>query len=153
MLNAGILNDSASTLEKARKRVQRYVQNDSFQRAVKVVEESGVCIIAGIPGIGKTTLAEVLLTYYVDKHDYNAFCIREDISEIKSIKQRDKKQIFYYDDFLGTTTLDSLRKNEDKRIVDFIEDIYNNKNWIFILTTREYILQSAKSQYESPIQI
>ncbi len=148
MLNAGILNDSASALDKARKRGQRYVQNNSFQRAVKVIEESRVCIIAGIPGIGKTTLAEVLLTYYVDKHDYNAFCIRENISEIKSIKQRNKKQIFYYDDFLGTTNLD-LRKNEDKRIVDFIEEVCNNKDWIFILTTREYILQRAKSQYES----
>lgn len=149
MLNAGILNDSASALDKARKRVQRYVQNNSFQRAVKVIEERGVCIIAGIPGIGKTTLAEVLLTYYVDKYDYNAFCIREDISDIKSIKQRDKKQIFYYDDFLGTTNLNPLRKNEDKRIVDFIEEVRNNKDWIFILTTREYIFQSAKLQYES----
>jgi hypothetical protein len=149
MLNAGILNDSASALDKARKRVQRYVQNNSFQRAVKLIEERRVCIIAGIPGIGKTTLAEVLLTYYVDKHDYNAFCISEDISDIKSIKQRDKKQIFYYDDFLGTITLDPLRKNEDKRIVDFIEEVCSNKNWIFILTTREYILQNAKSQYES----
>jgi len=149
MLNSAILNDTAFTLEKAQKRVQRYVQNNSYQRAIKVLEQSRFCIIAGIPGIGKTTLAEVLLTHYVDKLDYNAFRIREDISEIKSIRKHDQKQIFYYDDFLGTTTLDSLRKNEDKRIVDFIEDVYNNKNWRLIVTTREYILRSAEFQYES----
>ena len=149
MLNAAILNDTAFTLEKAQKRVQRYVQNNSYQRAIKILEQSRFCIVTGIPGIGKTTLAEVLLTHYVDKLNYNAFRIREDISEIKSIRKHDQKQIFYYDDFLGTTTLDSLRKNEDKRIVDFVEDVYNNKNWRLIVTTREYILRSAEFQYES----
>jgi len=149
MLNAGIINDSASTLEKARKRVQRYVQNESYERAVKILEQSKFCIIAGLPGIGKTTLAEVLLTHYVDKLNYKAFRIREDISETKPIRQYDQKQIFYYDDFLGTTTLDSLRKSEDRRIVEFIEDVCSNKNWRFILTSREYILRNAEFKYES----
>jgi hypothetical protein len=149
MLNAGVINDTASTLVKARKRVQRYVQNDSYERAIKILERSKFCIIAGLPGIGKTTLAEILLTHYVDKLNYNAFRIREDIDETKPLRKNDQKQIFYYDDFLGTTTLESLRKNEDKRIVEFIEDVSSNKNWRFILTTREYILRNAEFKYES----
>ena len=149
MLNAGVINDTASTLEKARKRLQRYVQNESSERAIKILERSRFCIIAGLPGIGKTTLAEILLTHYVDKLNYKAFRIREDIDETKAIRQHDQKQIFYYDDFLGTTTLNSLRKNEDKRIVEFIEDVSSNKNWRFILTSREYILRNAEFKYES----
>ncbi|MBD2005094.1 MULTISPECIES: restriction endonuclease [Cyanophyceae] len=101
MLNAGVLNDSDSTLDKARNKVRRYVQNGSYNRALTILEQHKFCVIAGLPGIGKTTLAEVLLAHYVDKCSYSVYRIREDISEIKAIKRCDCKQVFYYDDFLG----------------------------------------------------
>ena len=71
------------------------------------------------------------------------------LSEIRPVKNSKRKQVFYFDDFLGKTALEKLQKNEDQRLVELMEEVAENKNWRFILTTREYILNSAKLRYES----
>jgi hypothetical protein len=105
--------------------------------------------VAGIPGIGKTTLAEVLLTELVDRHGFTAYRITHNLSELQSIKNPKLKQAFYFDDFLGKTGLDKLQKNEDQRLVELLEEVAENPNWRFILTTREYILNAARQHYEA----
>ena len=58
-------------------------------------------------------------------------------------------KLFYYDDFLGQTSFeDKLTKNEDEQILKFMNKISNSKKTFFILTTRDYILNQAKSAYE-----
>lgn len=151
-INAAVWNDSALTLERLRQRVRLYVPNPSRGRARKILDEHHYCIVAGIPGIGKTTLAEVLLIEYVDKHNYEAVRIANDLSEIRGVKDPSRRQIFYFDDFLGTTALDRVQKNEDKRLLEFMDEVRTNENWRFVLTTREYILNAAKLRYESLAQ-
>jgi hypothetical protein len=148
-LDSGIFADSEAHLERVRLRLCRYVQNPSFDRARLLLEKSHYCIIAGIPGIGKTTLAEVLLADLVDRHAFEAFRVAHDLSEIRSVKNSKRKQVFYFDDFLGRTALANLQKNEDQRLVELMEEVASNSNWRFILTTREYILNSAKLLYEA----
>jgi len=147
-LDAGIFADSEAHLERVRVRLCRYVQNPSFDRARVLLEKSHYCIIAGIPGIGKTTLAEVLLADLVDRHGFEAFRVAHDLSELRSVKNSKRKQVFYFDDFLGKTALAKLEKNEEQRLVELMEEVASNPNWRFILTTREYILNSAKLLYE-----
>lgn len=148
-LNHGIWGDSELTLERIRQQARRYVPNPSLSRAKEILNDSHYCIIVGIPGIGKTTLAEILLIDYADRLDFQAIRIANDLSEIKAVKDPRRRQIFYYDDFLGTAKLDKLEKNEDKRIMEFLQQVAANKRWRFILTTREYILNTAKIRYES----
>jgi hypothetical protein len=148
-LQGGIWGDSELTLQRIRQRTCRYVSNASLPRARKILGRHHYCIIAGIPGIGKTTLAEILLIEYVERHRFQAVRIANDLAEIKGVKNPDKRQVFYFDDFLGTTGLDKLQKNEDRRLLEFIGEVAANKKWRFILTTREYILNSAKMRYES----
>jgi hypothetical protein len=149
VLYSGIFSDSDSHLERIRVRLLRYVPNPSFDRAQALLEKSHFCIIAGIPGIGKTTLAEVLLADLVDRQGFVAFRVAHDLSELRSIKNLKSKQVFYFDDFLGKTALDKLQKNEDQRLVELMEEVADNPNWRFILTTREYILNIAKQRYEA----
>lgn len=149
VLQAGIFTDSEAQLDRVRTRLCRYVPNPSFERAQALLNKHGYCIIAGIPGIGKTTLAEVLLADLVDRQGFQAFRIAHDLSEIRPVKNSKRKQVFYFDDFLGRTSLDKLQKNEDQRLVEFMEEVSENSNWRFILTTREYILNSAKLRYEA----
>lgn len=148
-LHAGIWGDAELTLQRIRRRASRYVPNPSFNRAKGILDEHHYCIIAGIPGIGKTTLAEILLIDYVDRHSFQAIRIANDLSEIKGVKNPRNRQIFYFDDFLGTKALDKLQKNEDQRLVEFLEEVAANPNWRFVLTTREYILNAAKIRYEA----
>jgi hypothetical protein len=149
VLEAGIFSDSEAHLDRVRLRLSRYVQNPSFERARTFLERFHNCIIAGIPGIGKTTLAEVLLADLVDRHGFEAFRIAHDLAEIRPVKNSQRKQVFYFDDFLGKTVLGNLQKNEDQRLMELMEEVASCQNWRFILTTREYILNSARQRYEA----
>ena len=149
VLQAGIFADSEAHLDRVRLRLCRYVQNPSFDRARVLLDQSHYCIIAGIPGIGKTTLAEVLLADLVDRQGFEAFRIAHDLAEIRPVKNSKRKQVFYFDDFLGKTALEKLQKNEDQRLVELMEEVASHQNWRFILTTREYILNNARLRYEA----
>jgi len=149
LLNAGIFNDSELHLDRLRKRLRKYVQNPSFHRGRDLLEKFHYCIVAGIPGIGKTTLAEVLLADLVDRGRFEPFRIVNSLDEIRPVKNPLRKQVFYFDDFLGTTTLEKLKNNEDQNLIDLLEEVAANPNWRFILTTREYILNSARLRYET----
>lgn len=149
LLNAGIFSDSENHIEQIRARLSRYVPNASLGRARCVLDDNHYCIIAGHPGIGKTTLAEVLLAELVDKHGFSAIRIDHDISEIRRVRDPRLKQVFYFDDFLGRTSVMDLRRNEDKRLVELMRETKENSKWRFLLTTREYILNAAKQHYEA----
>lgn len=61
ILHSGIKNVSRDTLEKIQENAKVYVQNDSFVEALDKLSKHNICIVAGIPGIGKTTLADMLI--------------------------------------------------------------------------------------------
>lgn len=148
-LDRGIWGDSELTLQRIRQQARRYVPNPSLLRAQQILNQHHYCIIVGIPGIGKTTLAEILLIDYADRQGFQAIRIANDLSEIRDAKNARRRQIFYYDDFLGTAKLDKLEKNEDKRLMEFLQQVAANNKWRFLLTTREYILNTARIRYES----
>ena len=50
-------------LEDIQKEVSTYVMNDSFDKALNILKANKYLIISGIPGIGKTTLARMLVNY------------------------------------------------------------------------------------------
>lgn len=148
ILHGRVKNISRDALEKISLHVKYYVQNESFQRALQILDKHHFCIIAGIPGIGKTILAEMLCLYYIDQ-DYEMVKITGDISEARSLDHTIKKRIYYYDDFLGQTSLaEKFNKNEDQNLLDFIFTIRQSKLAKLILTTREYILNQARLVYE-----
>jgi len=137
-------NLQASMEQKAR----LYVQNRSFPRARDILRDRHVCVIAGVPGIGKTMLADMLLIAQMSE-GFEPVSVSDDISEALELYVPEEKQVFYYDDFLGqTTSLDKLGKNEDARLLDFMKQVGAAGNKRLIMTTREYILSQARTRYE-----
>ena len=148
LLHSKLKNISRDTLEKIQSHAKYYVKNESFHDAIRILEKYNFCIIAGIPGIGKTILAEMLSLHYVDL-DYEIVTITGDISEATAVDYVNQKRVFYYDDFLGQTALsEKLNKNEDQKLLDFIHTIHFSKVSKLILTTREYIFHQAQLIYE-----
>lgn len=133
--------DQAAMLRKA----QIYVQNRTFDEALKILGKNHYCIISGVPGIGKTTLAEVLALKYQTR-GYELITVSLKIDDAYRVLDEDKKQLFIFDDFLGSTFLEDRLK--DNSVVRFIEHVAKAKNKRFILTTREYILKQAIEQSE-----
>src|SRR5690606_23277939 len=101
-------------------------------------------------GVGKTTLAEMILVEYL-MTGWELVAIQQNVSEGQRVFRSDPnaKQVFYYDDFLGQITKgDKLDKNEDRVLLQLIGAVAHTRNKRFILTTREYILAQAKAEHE-----
>lgn len=139
-----ILNNAACVktqelINRIQEKIELYVQTKSYRQALKKIADNKVLIISGNAGIGKTMLANMLVYHFMSK-DYEPIEVTNNISEAWVAYNKDAKQIFYYDDFLGKTFHNCLDKNEDASILDFIHDIETTHNKLFILTTREHIL-------------
>lgn len=148
VLHNGIYNQTDIELESIQQKIKYYVRNTTFKEAQETLEQKHYCIIAGIPGIGKTMLAEMLSIEYLS-NGYELIKIISDISEAFEVYNQNNKQIFFYDDFLGQTSLENkFGKNEEQKLIRFIEKILRSPNKRLILTTREYILNKAKGIYE-----
>ncbi|WP_416739235.1 restriction endonuclease [Pseudomonas sp. NFX71] len=133
-------------VERIRKKLPVVVQNEAFSRAREILNEQRVVIISGVPGIGKTTLAEMLLYAHLDE-GYEPVVVQSDINEGKKLFRATKNQVFYYDDFLGQTFLGDQRsylfRNQDAALLSFMEMVRDTPNSRFVLTTREHIFQQA----------
>ncbi|MGY3202750.1 nSTAND3 domain-containing NTPase [Streptomyces sp. TE5632] len=148
LLVKNIVTRSQALVGELEQTLLTYADNPSYSRALEILEEKRVCVIAGIPGIGKTTLAHILCAQYLSD-GYELVEISEDVEEANKIWDDEVRQVYYYDDFLGQTTLDEkLGKNEDSRLLSFMKRVARDPRKRFILTTREYILAQAKQRYE-----
>ena len=148
LLQPRLRNLRRETVERIQRDTKYYVQNPSFTEALDILAKENFCIIAGIPGIGKTTLAEMLLLHHLPL-GYDIVKIESDISEAREVDYTNQKRLFYYDDFLGQASSgEKLNKNEDQSLLDFIAAIRDSKASKLILTTREYILNQARLVYE-----
>lgn len=126
----------------------RFVDTGVFGTASERLRDEKVLVLSGPPGIGKTSVARMLVADAVAR-GFEPIEISEDIEEANSVFDENSKQVFLYDDFLGATFLeDRLTKNEDKRLAGFMRRCRRSKSTMFILTTREHILRQAASWYE-----
>jgi hypothetical protein len=143
VLHNGIFGEDEAALTRARERLQRYVKNPSLDRAMSLLESERYCVIAGQPGVGKSTLADVIILDYVERQQYEAVQISSSLDEIRTRRNPGRRLIFYFDDFLGKNAVELLTRNEDRRLVDFIDDVRRTPNWRLVMATREYVYNQA----------
>ncbi|MGX9181469.1 nSTAND3 domain-containing NTPase [Mesorhizobium sp. BHbdii] len=147
VLHAALHSFNDITRDEIVEKVRVYAPNPSFNAAQDILEKQHVLIISGPPGVGKTTLAEMLCYAHLG-----------DGWELKAIRQLDdglttitdkKKQIFYFDDFLGRVALDKNALSKmDSHLARFITRVRKSPNARFILTTRAPIFEEAKRHSE-----
>jgi DNA polymerase III delta prime subunit len=133
-------------IERISEKIKRYVQSNAYSKAIKILDEENFVIIAGQPGVGKTTLAEMLVYAYA-KENFMPIVINANIEEARKLYTPGRKQIFYYDDFLGATFLHEqhafIGANNDRDLLNFIDMVRRSETAKLILTTREHILSQA----------
>ena len=147
-INKRIENWSAFRLEQIKQDVRRYVINDSFDKARKILEENRFVIISGIPGIGKSTLANMLAYNYLAEGFDEFIYVAGEIDDVAQKFQDGRKQIFLYDDFLGSNVFEKGGNGFDYKLVALLDRIRRSEDKLLILTTREYVLSAARQEYE-----
>ncbi|MDT0613620.1 nSTAND3 domain-containing NTPase [Streptomyces lancefieldiae] len=125
-----------------------FVPHEGFERAKQLLDTQQVCVIAGIPGVGKTTVA-LMLAAWLMGNNYEVHEISQDVDEIGTLWRDGTRQVFLYDDFLGSTTLDTpLNKNEDNRLLSVIREIQETPGKALVMTTRDYLLEHARLRHD-----
>lgn len=155
IIHSDVYTQSQLEIKKINQAVKIFVKNRAFFDVKKKLTQDNFCIIIGIPGIGKTTIAQYILSRYL-ANKYDIISIKS-MDEAFKLFNPTKKQFIYYDDFLGQSTFgEKLTKNEDQQILDFLESIKKSRKTKFLLTTRSHILNCAQLAYEklnyTPIQ-
>lgn len=145
MHNASLIQ-SEFDVQRVHQDIRRYVRSDAYPRALAMLDSDHVVIISGAPGVGKTSLAKMLLYSYLEQ-DYEPVSILTDFQTGRERYQPGKKQIFYFDDFIGATFLgeraSAFTRNEDRAILDFVEMVRTSPTARLVMTTREHILSQA----------
>ncbi|MFT4972546.1 MAG: DNA polymerase III delta prime subunit [Algoriphagus sp.] len=136
-----------TTIGEIEEKLKVFAPNPSLKEGRKILEKSHILIISGPPGVGKTTLAEMLAFAYISEGwDLNSIRKLED--GFSAIDDH-KKQLFLFDDFLGKIALDKTALSQkDSELYKFISRINKSKSARFVLTTRAYIFEEARRSSE-----
>lgn len=134
--------------EEIKDRIKLFVPTINFQTAEEILEKHRVLMITGEPGIGKTMLGDFLIFKYL-KDDFELTYIHKSLTDAEEVFESEKKQIFYFDDFLGSNYLEILsEKKFDSQLFHLIRGIRRSKNHRLILTSRTTIYNVAKYKSE-----
>lgn len=126
-----------------------FVETPDVKHVLDQLRENHTVVIAGEPGVGKTTLAEYLCYWYLG-NDYDVQIFEGDFSREKyDLSNREEKKLYYFDDFLGSNYYNCMFDKSDSAIVKFIEQIQKEPNKRFILTSRTHIVNRAQEYSQS----
>jgi hypothetical protein len=139
LLNNAIHGRSRAEIELMQREAPMYVATEDHTRAQQHLNTRRVLIVTGAPGVGKTTLARQLVLEHVAE-GHQLVSIEENISEAEGVYDNDAKQVFYFDDFLGRTFLESLRPKQDSHLTNFMARVARDPSKRFVLTSRTNIL-------------
>ena len=129
-------------IEELLEKAKLYVPHQQLIKAEEVLSREHCLIISGPPGIGKTTMAEMLALKFIEVGFQVLFVASVD--ELEAKYNSDAKQVFVYDDFLGRANFrEAPDASAQERLFTIMRHISRRPNKHFILTTREYLYREA----------
>ncbi len=154
--NNKIYTETEIELNKMREENKFFSVNETFFEALEKISKEKTLMITGEPGVGKSILGHMLVSYFMNSNPNIEFFSISSLEELFQIYNKEKNQIYFFDDFWGDTEYNfKLTEKEKDQLIQFTKCIKELKNTYLIMTTREYILkdglvrnQKLKASYE-----
>ena len=121
-----------------------YIKTDFYNLALKTIYKDKAILIVGDPGVGKTTISNMLVLALVGRECRVRYSSGNDIGAIKrSLTEHPNiKELVYIDDFLGQSYLD-LKSNYMNELHSLVAHIKRCNNKFIILNSRITIHKEA----------
>lgn len=137
-------HDSYALLNDIEAKKKYYVKTHAYEQALKHLEDKNILLLLGNPGIGKTTLCEMIVLEYLINDYQLIYASTNDLTKVKEaiLQSSQNKQIVLLDDFLGHHYLkiDDTKSSELRMLISFIKTLDNTK---LLLNSRITILNEA----------
>jgi len=152
MLNGGIFFRGFSTVQRIEKNYSRFVYHHDCGRAEASLEKTGLILIEGVPGSGKTSIAEYLVLLWW-KRGYRIIVDPRSVDKWWDWLEDDTPTLFFFDDTWGQTRFgDHTSSHYEKDIADFIEALSYKRldgqakevpRKLLVMTTRSQVLHET----------
>ena len=130
-------------LESESEDLDKFVPTEAYRKSLKAISENKFVLILGEPMSGKSTIKTCLAISAADNWECVPIVANKP-SEIKTHLNPDEKQIFLVDDAWGIVQYRDDFAEEWNQILQLMNSAIK-KNTRFLLTSRDYIWNSAKS--------
>jgi hypothetical protein len=138
------LTRSQMRIDEITERSKLFVPHQKMPDAEQILREEHNLIISGPPGIGKTTMAEMLALRLLAAEYRTYFVTRVEEIEREIEMHDEEMQLFIYDDFLGRTNLrEAPDASGQERLFAVMRWVGRKPRKYLILTTREYLYREA----------
>ena len=128
-----------------------YVETRCFEMVKEHIKYNNIIILTGDPGSGKTTNAKMAVAYLLDKNEMDEVIELKNCNDFFKYYDGDKKQIFFFDDFWGSTFKFNYFSNTmEQDLLNMFNLIGRNYNSYLIMTTREYVLKQGLNALHIP---
>lgn len=145
IVNAGSWKRSLAMLAAAADRAKFWVEIPTYQIAMDILDQEGVCVLTGSPGVGKSYLAEVIGLQRA-RGGWQVIDMSRNLeSSWQALDLDDSRQLFIFSDPLGEADLSPTAREEAQGILSFMKEIVRrrNDNKRLIITTPTEVLQRA----------
>jgi hypothetical protein len=149
ILNNPIIETSKNKIIEIQKKLPKLVKINQYNEAYKKLVDNKIIFITGEPGCDKSTISEMLFINFISQEYQGWFS--SNLKEFKGVlntgENKDKKEIFFWDDIFGHTYF-HLERGFDTGLIQFIQSIKNSKHKYLIINSRTVILNRAKIESE-----
>ncbi|MET7574471.1 hypothetical protein ABZT04_39235 [Streptomyces sp. NPDC005492] len=149
MLRGGVFLRGESRVRRIQRNYLRFVHHDACDRAEEALESTGIAVISGSPGAGKTATAEYLLLQWWHR-GYRVIVDPRTVDSWWEWLEDDVPTIFFFDDAWGQTQLHDHRASHyDRDFAEFLASIVEkctdsrsekSREKVAVITTRSLVL-------------